>query len=285
MRVLVTGATGFIGRNLLAVLTADHEVFALTRGEVPDDRQEAHWIEEDLCSLRAASLPAQIDAVVHLAQSRRYREFPDGAADMFAVNVESTFRLLEYARGAGAEIFVLASTGGVYGGSPAPITEDDEIDPVGFYPASKAAAETLASGYDSALATVVLRFFFVYGPGQEKMLVPSLIERVRSGDEIVIDGDPGLRMNPIHVCDAVQAFEPALRLGRSDVFNVAGEEAVSITDLLGVIGQELGTEADVRHTDAEPPGDLVAANRKLKDVLGVTPRISLAEGIRSMLQP
>jgi nucleoside-diphosphate-sugar epimerase len=114
------------------------------------------------------------------------------------------------------------------------------------------------------------------------MLMPSLIEKVRAGEELTVQGADGLRINPIHVADAVRVFEPALALTEHGVFNIAGDETISISELIGLIEQEVGHSAVVTSTDGSPT-DLVAANQKMKDVLGVTPRISLAEGIRSML--
>lgn len=281
MRTLVTGATGFVGSHLVPTLAKRHEVFAMTRTGPGEALENVSWVEQDL-SQPLDGLPERIDAVIHLAQSRRYREFPEGSPDMFAVNVESTFRLLEYARSAGARAFLHASTGGVYGGSPEPVTETSPIQVLGFYPASKWSAEALVAGYESAFLTVVFRFFFVYGPGQTGMLMPSLIEKVRSGEELTVQGEHGLRINPIHVADAVGVFEPALELEEGDVFNVAGDETVSIRELIGLIEQEVGRPAVVSSSDGHTE-DLVGANEKMKDVLGVTPRISLAEGIRSML--
>lgn len=282
MRVLITGATGFVGSNLVLALAPGHDVYALARTAPIGAAPNVSWLEQDLAQ-PLAGLPEQIDAVIHLAQSRRYREWPEGSPDMFAVNVGSTFRLLDYARAAGARAFVHASTGGVYGGSAEPVAEDAPIDvSAGFYPASKWSAEALVAGYGSAFVTVVFRFFFVYGPGQTGMLMPSLIEKVRSGEELTVQGENGLRINPIHVADAVRVFEPALELGEHGVFNVAGDETVSIRELIGLIEQEVGRRAVVTSTDGTPT-DLVAANQRMKDVLGVTPRIALAEGIRSML--
>src|SRR3954469_3026719 len=100
MRVPVTGANGFIGSHLLPELTARQEVIALTRsGPPPEAEPLVDWVVQDLAEpLMERKLPARIDAVVHLAQSARYKEFPDGAADVYAVNVHSTFQLLEWAR-------------------------------------------------------------------------------------------------------------------------------------------------------------------------------------------
>jgi len=281
MRILLTGAAGFIGRHGLARLEAEHDLFPLVR-EAPDESRE--WIVQDLAQpLDVTLLPERIDAVIHLAQSHRYREFPDGAEDVYAVNVNSTFQLLEYARRAGARTFVLASTGGIYGYSYEALVETDPANPLNFYLTSKHVAESLLANYQAFFQTVVFRFFFVYGRGQGSMLVPTLIDKVRKGDQISIAGRPGQRINPIHVSDAVEAFPRALELERSDVFNVAGEEIVSIRELVDVIEQATGEAAHVRHIDPEHEGDLIGDNSRMKELLGVHPQTSLLEGIRSML--
>jgi nucleoside-diphosphate-sugar epimerase len=281
VRILVTGADGFIGRRVLARLDSEHEIHAVVR-RAPDASRD--WVVQDLARpLDRRQLPDRMDAVIHLAQSRRYRDFPEGAEDVYAVNVGSTFHLLEYARAAGVKSFVLASTGGIYGYSYEALVESSPANPLNFYLTSKHLAESLVANYQAFFHTVLFRFFFVYGPGQAGMLVPSLLEKVRKGDQITIAGRPGQRINPIHVDDAVGVFAPALELNRSDVFNVAGDEVVSVRELVGVIEEATGEPANVRHVKPEHQGDLVGDNARMKDVLGLRPRISLLDGIRSML--
>jgi UDP-glucose 4-epimerase len=282
MRILVTGANGFIGRHLVRELAPRHEIHALARGPAGDAPEGVHWIEQDLTE-PLAGLPDALDAVVHLAQSRHYKEFPERADDIFAVNVTGTFRLLEYAREAGAGSFVFASTGGVYGHSYERFVETDPVSPLDFYLTSKYAAELLTANYKRFFHTIVLRFFFVYGPGQEGMLIPNLLGRVRQGETVTVQGPAGLRINPIYVGDAVRVFEPAPALDRSEVFNVAGDEAVHLAQLVGLMGRVTGNEPAIEHTSDSPDGDLVADNRRMKEVLGVTPQTSLAAGLSSML--
>jgi nucleoside-diphosphate-sugar epimerase len=281
MRVLVTGAAGFIGQRLVADLAARHDVVALARGPRPDRLADTvDWLEHDLSEpLPYARLPQRIDGIVHLAQSARYKDFPAGAADIFAVNVHSTFRLLEWARAAGAETFVLVSTGGLYGYSSTPLAEDDEVRPGSLYFRSKYAAEMLLGGYNDLLRAVVLRPFFVYGEGQRRMLIPRLAAQIQRCEEIVIDGNPGLRINPLHVDDAVQAFEPALAGTVSGVVNLAGREVVSISQLVASLGEALGIEPNVRHRATDVDGDLVAAVERMQGELGVVPRVRLREGL------
>jgi len=283
MKILVTGATGFIGSYLVRRLAAQHEVIGLARRPPPPGGPVV-WIAQDLAvGGEYRALPAQIDAVIHLAQSRFYRQFPQQAPDIFAVNVQSTFHLLEYARHAGARCFILASSGGVYGYSPRRCVETDPLHPDGFfYAGTKSAAEALISGYQSILHSVILRFFFVYGPGQQGMLIPTFRQKIRNGEPIVIDGDPGLRINPIHVEDAIRAFEPALHLTHSVVINIAGEEIVSMRDLVMRIAQVLGKEAVISHSETTRVGDLVGDATRMHELLGIHPHISLWEGLRSL---
>lgn len=287
MKLLVTGAAGFIGSHLIEHLAGRHALYAVTRRPPPPALADrAHWIEQDLVRLDPDALPARIDGVVHLAQSAHYRHFPDGAPDVFAVNVGSTFSLLEYARSAGARTFVLASTGGVYGHRPHPISErDDEPRPSTFYFRSKRSAELLAEAYAELFAVVVLRLFFVYGAAQRRMLIASLIDKVVAGEPIVVDGEPGLSINPIHVDDAVRVFEPALTLGRSATLNVAGPERVTLTELVRRIGEIAGRPPAITYNAAQPEGDLVADIGRLREVLGVTPAIPLADGLRDAIVP
>lgn len=277
MRVLLTGASGFVGRRLLAQLEGcGHEVIALAR--TPLD-----GIETVVADLAAGSLELpHVDAVVHLAQSRRYREFPDGAADMVAVNVHATFALLDHARRTGASHFVYASTGAVYAPSFRPLREDDAVGPVGFYPRSKLAGELLVEGYADDLVTVILRPFAIYGEGQQGMLLANLAARILADDEVVVQGSPGLRINPVHVDDAARAFAAALQLQRSDVVNVAGDVAVTLPELAEMLADLGGREARVRHAEGDS-SSLVADTSRMRDVLGVTPQMALRDGLAGLV--
>lgn len=284
--ILITGASGFVGRNLLTELAPRHEIVALSRVPLVNPGPGVAVVEHDLTRpLDYAKLPAHIDAVIHLAQSKHYKQFPERAQDIFDVNVRGTFDLLEYARHAGAESFVFTSSGGVYGYSYERFVETDPVSPLNFYLSSKYAAELFLANYTHIFRTVVLRLFFVYGPGQSGMLIPSLLERVRQGEAVRIEGNPGIRINPIHVADVVKVFEPALGLQQSELLNVAGEEAVTLTELVQHMGRVTGQAPMLSYGPAGAGGDLLGDNSHLKRILALTPRVSLEEGLASMLQP
>ena len=282
MRVLVTGASGSIGSRLVERLAPANQVFALARGGGPE-LEGVEWIRLDLSHpLDPAALPAKVDAVAHLAQSDRYRDFPDGAMDLFAVNVQSTAALLDYARGAGAGSFVLASTGGCYETSPDPVSEDAPLAMPGPYFRSKRMAELLVENYAGEFGGGILRLFFAYGPGG-KLLVSRLASQLLAGEEIVIEGDPGMSMNPIYVDDAAAALQAALGLSEQTVVNVAGDEVVRVRELVERLAQALGREARIQ-AGGDSPGDLVADTSRMRSLLGVRPEVDLDRGLKAVAE-
>jgi UDP-glucose 4-epimerase len=282
MRVLVTGGTGLIGSKLLERLMPGNEVFAVTRGGGPE-LEGVEWVRQDLSEpLDPAALPGTVDAIAHLAQSERYRDFPEGAMDLFAVNVQSTASLLEYGRRAGAGAFVLASTGGCYAPSPSPIAEDAPLATPSPYLRSKRMAELLVENYRGDLGGAILRFFFVYGPAG-KLLVARLANKILAGEEIVIEGDHGMAMNPIYVEDAAAAVEAALGLSEQATINIAGDEVLRVRELVERLAEAIGREARIRAAGVAP-GDLVADTSLMRSLLGTRAQVDLDRGLRAVAE-
>lgn len=286
-RLLITGATGFLGTRLTARLQAAHEVWALGRRKPADASDRVHWLIQDFAAERwTVRLPDRIDAVIHLAQSPNYRDFPAAAAEIFAVSAAATMRLADWARGAGATHFVLASTGGLYGTCDQPVRESDppveDHGPLGFYFASKRASELIVSQYSSAMTTAVLRGFFIYGAGQSnQMLMPRLAASVRERRPITLQGRDGIRINPIHVDDAARAVERCLDLKGSSVINIAGPEAVSLRRIAELMSDALQIPAVFALDETAQPRHLVADIGRMRSVLG-DPSIAIAEGIAEL---
>jgi UDP-glucose 4-epimerase len=279
VRILVTGAGGLVASRLVPRLAASHEVVGVARpGGSPLDL-DVETIEADLAALDVGALPHDLDAIVHLAQSRAFRDFPDRAAHVVAVNVESTARLLDHARRAGASTFVYASSGSVYGDRGGPVDEEAPLNPPTHYAATKAAADLLVQSYAGVLDTVVLRPFAIYGSGQRGMLVPNLLARLRADETIEIEGEPGIRLSPIHVDDAARAFEAALTLGRAGVVNVAGDEVVSLRALVELLAEADGRSARIVHVGDGDGGASVGDNTRMRTELGVEPTTRLAGGL------
>jgi len=258
-RILITGARGFIGRFLVQLCHEHHETFALDRlSSDLDVTGGVHWLNCDLTQpLTYESLPANVDTVIHLAQSLQYRDFPQGAEDMFQVNVMATYKLAEWARQHRVKRFIFASTGNVY--KPAmtmkKLTEEDECGPVSMYAATKLSAEYLLHPYAAFFQVVITRLFGVYGPQQHQMLIANMIQRVQRREEITLAGGAGIYLTPIFVDDCVRVLE-YLAVNPLEnpvnILNVAGDQVLSLAEIVNEIAHQLHEQPVVKATDEQP---------------------------------
>jgi nucleoside-diphosphate-sugar epimerase len=255
MRVLVTGATGFIGQRVVRRLAQDnHEIYGLVRESARALPHCTPVVWDIGVARRPANLPARLDAVVHAAQSRNYRNFPADALEITSVNVAGTVALLDYAAGIGVGRFCLISSGTVYEPYGGELKEDAALDPPGILGASKLAAETVARPYGALFPLAILRLFFPYGPGQQDRLVPDLIGRLRGGRPIQIapDGE-GLRLVPTFVDDIAEVIVSALTESWRGTLNVSAPTAVSIRRLAETIAGMLGARPHFEMVEQHSP--------------------------------
>jgi len=282
---LLTGATGFIGTCLWGELLLKHKVFAVGRQERQPGEEGVTWIRADLSRPNVEqSLPDKIDVIVYMAQARQYHDFPNGALDVFNVNVSSLLFFLEYARQKEARKFVFTSSANVYKRSCQRITETCPTEATSFYARSKRIGEMLIESYADYFRCVVLRLFTVYGPNQKGTLIPSLAERVRHYRPIEVQGKRGLEVSPIFVTDVSAAIQAVVEKDDSrhgvDVLNVGGDEAVGIYELGCMIGKVLRMSPRFEFVSGEEPGGWIADSSKLKEAFGVGPFITLEDGLQ-----
>ena len=143
MKILVTGAAGFIGNHLITALAKEHLVYALVNIEQRLPRSSScEKIEMDLNSFTDfKKLPPQVDIIVHLAQANV--PFPEEGRKMFNVNTLSTQMLLDYGRNVGITGFIFASSGSIYGSGTKPFKETDPTACPDFYSFTKYKANQL----------------------------------------------------------------------------------------------------------------------------------------------
>jgi nucleoside-diphosphate-sugar epimerase len=282
MRVLLTGATGYIGRNLLPALLHEHDVAVVVRRAVDLcahprlDLVIGDWVD----SIDLGRLPGGVDVVVHFAVAGA--SFLEAARELFEVNTTSTLHLLEYSRRVGAAHFVLASTADVYGNSIGRRDEADPARPTSFCAATKYASELLLHPYKRSLTTCVLRLYHPYGPGQTDRLIPRVGERVLSGLPVRIPPGGRPHLTPPYIDDVVHALSHVLRNRTAGVFNVAGETLLSIRDLAIRIACALGSPITFDELGGET-GDLAGDNTRIKGILAEGPRAGSGEGLGRVL--
>jgi UDP-glucose 4-epimerase len=286
--ILVTGSNGLLGRNLIQSLSRENEVHALVRVLPPDPVPHVHYHAVNLSELgETGSLPKRMDTIIHLAQSSHFRDFPERALDVFRVNVESTAWLLDYATRSEAKHFIYASSGGVYGSGNRAFDENSPIvatGDLGYYLGSKLCGEVLVQNYASLMQVTVLRFFFMYGALQKRsMLIPRLVDNIKASSVISLQGQDGIRINPVHVDDATQAIISlvASGKGKSATFNIAGPDVLTLREIASIIGNKLSTEPEFQILGGEP-SDLVADNSAMRKELH-EPEVHFDDGVQGLI--
>jgi UDP-glucuronate 4-epimerase len=302
MKVLVTGAAGFIGSTLTSRLLAEgHDVVgidAFTDYYDPRIKREnlrrisrpgLRFIEEDINRLDLEPLFADVEVVYHLAgqpgvRSSWGREFTRYTRD----NVDATQRLLEAAlHGPRLSRFVYASSSSIYGAAERyPTVETDRPQPFSPYGVTKLAAEHLCLSYTANhdLPTVCLRFFTVYGPHQRPDMGFARFSRaVHLGEAIELYGGGEQVRDFTYVDDVVDANirVAAAEIPAGSVFNVAGGVSTTINEVLELLGEISGKEVLVKHSGVMP-GDAVrtgGSTEALHAATGWTPRTALRDGL------
>ncbi len=290
MRVLVTGAAGFLGYAVAALLVEQgHQVTGLTRSRtsaLPTGVQRLHGDLRTPDTLPTAL--AEVDAVCHLAGLTKLRESRTAPLDYWHTNLGGTFTLLDrLARAPGARV-VLASSCTVYDAQAGqPISETATVAPSSPYATSKLAADQAAADLAAtgAIGAISLRAFNVAGavPGHPDRdttrLIPQLLA-VQQGQapELVVNGDGTAVRDFVHVADMATAFALALHAcqpGHWRSYNVGSGHPSTIHDVIATAETVTGRPVPRRHAAAaHEPATLVADSTRIQSELGWQPRKS-----------
>jgi nucleoside-diphosphate-sugar epimerase len=252
MRVLVTGGGGFIGCHLVeSQLAQGHEVRAadldLKALEPRSGHPRLERIKVDINDQDAVrALVDGVDVVYHLASVHLDVTRPDEVYRR--VNVEGTANLVEAASAAGVRRFVHCSSAGVFGDRKVPPAADEQSDcnPTHIYEQSKLDGERAAIevARRRGVFLVVARPAWVYGPGCPRTV--KLLRMAGSGRFVMFGSGRTLRQ-PIYVADVVRGLE---RCAEADVvplevYLLAGESAVTIADLVRLVGDAQGVSTTI----------------------------------------
>ena len=287
MRVLVTGATGFIGPHAVSALAAaGHEIVSSSRALSGPPGAALH-VAYDFAATEPFPDVGHIDAIVHLAGDGNVQRAMAEPERIVQINAQGTLRALEVARRNDA-LFVLASTQRVYQPRPEPLAEDCVRQPTNPYGYSKLAAELFVemAGRVFGVRGAILRFFAVYGPGHmitsgTSGVVAILGQRAIAGKPMVVLGRQ--RKDLVDVSDAVHGIVLALEHPSLPPrpYNIATGVPTSVLDLARSIRGVVGADREIVEDYSEGnPGDLVADIARARDELGYEPRVGLEEGLR-----
>lgn len=284
MKIVLTGATGLLGRSFIENCNPEDEYICLVRdpeAKLLKNIEHIQFLEQDLSKpLDIKRLPACIDGVVHLAQSLNYRDTCGSTEDIFNINVYSTFNLLEYAKKANASYFMYSSTGSVYEENYHQTSEGAYVSPHSLYASSKLAGEILLRSYRNYFDTCIMRLFFLYGKYQKSdRLIAKIYENIKNGLPIILHNEEGLKFTPTYCDDVVTIIKKALKEKWRGCYNVASFEITTIKEVSLKLGELLGKAPLFLTSPSIKPSCIIPNLECLKQVYTQTQFTSLREGL------
>ena len=304
MKILVTGAAGFIGSHLSHRLLADgHEVVGLDDLNdyyevklkedrlallTPHDRFEFVKLDvADRAGMERLFAEGGFERVAHLAAQAGVRYSLVNPHSYVDSNIVGFMNILEGCRHHGVEHLVYASSSSVYGANKKlPFSETDNVDhPVSMYAATKKANELMAHTYTHlfGLPTTGLRFFTVYGPwGRPDMAAFLFARAIVAGKPIEVFNHGDMLRDFTYVDDIVEGVVRTLDAPNGyQLFNIGNHTPTRLLDFIGILEELLGREA-IKELKPIQPGDVpttFADVDALQQAVGFAPKTDLHGGL------
>ena len=303
MKIVITGAAGFIGSHLTERLLEDgctvvgvdsFDRFydpAVKRRNIagPLSNPRFELVEADIRDKAAMerAIGDDTDVIVHLAARAGVRPSIAEPGLYADVNINGTVGLLEIARQRNIPRFIFASSSSVYGNNEkVPFSEEDNVDfPISPYAATKKAGELICHTYHHLYGTAItcLRFFTVYGPRQRPDLAIHKFARlIEAGTPIPVYGDGTMMRDFTYIDDIIAGVVAAIdRCTDYEIYNLGESQPISVKDLIAELEHALDKKA-IRDYQPTQPGDV---DRTYADVtkaemhLGYKPSTDIRTGL------
>ncbi len=305
MRILVTGAAGFLGSHLCDRLLAEgHEVVGMDNFLTGDPQNLAHlagherfsFIRHDVTEF--IFVPGKVDAVLHFASpASPNRKSPYGYPNLpiqtLKVGAMGTHHALGVAKAHGAR-FLMASTSEVYGDPevhPQPESYWGRVNPIGersVYDEAKRYAEAMTMAYHRfhGVDTRIVRIFNTYGPRMrldDGRVIPNFIKQALRGEPLTVYGDGSQTRSFCYVDDLIDGIYRLLLSDEHEPVNIGNPAEFTILELAETVNRILGNQAGVvfleEARDRDDPQRRCPDISRARRVLGWEPKISLEEGL------
>lgn len=304
MKILVTGAAGYVGSHLINKILederfADYEIVGVDNFLVGKEEnyelikkdKRVSLVYGDVCDRDfIKDLVEDVEIIYHLAAISGVVPCNKNPRLAFKVNVEGTLNALEQSIREDVEYFVYPSSAAVYGEIDGDLAKEDmPPNPLNNYGAMKASCEALCKAYYNSygLGTVVLRFTNIYGVGtypKWRTVVTNFIKRALTGEPLIIHGSGEQKRDFVHIDDVAEIYKLVINpKAKGEVFNAGGGYTASVKELANIvasIAKEKGIEVEIRFKEARESKERTFAYdvSKIKS-LGFEPKYDIRKGV------
>ena len=306
MKILITGAAGFIGSHLCEALIKEHEVIGIDNFcdfyDIKIKRNNIKGLAKfDNFQIIKADIRSKsemedvfsyhkFDLIIHLAAMAGVRPSIIDPVLYTEVNINGTVNLLEQCKKHNIKKFIFASSSSVYGNNKkVPFAESDPVDlPISPYAATKKSGELICHTYHhlEKISMAVLRFFTVYGPRQRPDLaIHKFARKIIAGESIPVFGDGSTQRDYTYIDDIIDGILKSVDFVDNgchyEIFNLGESQTISLSKMISTIENSLGKKA-VKEILPLQPGDVdqtYADISKAKKLLGYCPKTKFKDGV------
>uniref|UniRef100_A0A7C5UVG1 NAD-dependent epimerase/dehydratase family protein n=1 Tax=candidate division CPR3 bacterium TaxID=2268181 RepID=A0A7C5UVG1_UNCC3 len=294
-KVLVTGAAGFIGQNLVnRLLNEGAYVIAFDNFSYGKKENLSKFVNEiiigDVANKEDLDKVKDVDYVFHFGAPSSVILFNRDPVSCFHTTVCGFLNILEWAKKRNIEKLIYPSSGSVYGNTSLPQSEDMLPKPVNLYCVAKLACETLAKNYFNEVPSVGLRIFAGYGPGEEHKkdfasVITLFLRSILNNQAPVIYGDGTQKRDFVYIDDVINSIIASVKEGvKNTIINVGSGKSYSFNEALDILSSILGKTIKAIYIN-RPTNYLentLADITKMKKILKISP-LSLEEGLKKYL--
>jgi len=293
-KVLVTGGAGFIGSHVVKRLLEERaQVIVLdnfSEGKKDNIPEDCTFINGDIRDRKALDRVGPVDYLFNFGAPSSIILFNSKPVACVDITVCGFLNILEWAKDVKVKKIVYPTSGSVYGSTPVPQSEEDQVMPMNLYGISKQTCEHIAGLYNDKLQIIGLRIFAGYGPGEEHkgdfaspitLFLSSMIKDERP----IVYGDGTQSRDFIYIDDIIEALIRSVERDVVGIVNVGSGKAYSFNEVIYCINQSLGKDIEPIYVD-KPVNYLektLANITKMKEVLDITP-LDLKKGLQRYLQ-
>ncbi len=280
--VLITGGRGFIGSRLASVLSKDNNVKVF---DIKDGKDIGNF---DLLKKELKN----VDILFHFAGLISVEESMKKPLEYIDKNIIGSYNVLRAAQEDGVKKVVFASSASVYGDYPEnPKKEDMPLLPKSPYAFAKITTERFMEHFNSiGLKTVPLRFFNIYGPGQNvnspyAAVIPIFIKKALNNEDLIIYGDGNQTRDFIYIDDVINACILASEKG-SGALNIGSGIPVSVNEIAKLIVELTNSKSKIGHIENRS-GDIIHSLSDIsraKDILGFEPKYDIRTGLKKTIE-
>jgi nucleoside-diphosphate-sugar epimerase len=271
--ILLVGSSGFLGRNFLDVCRSAGIGLSIVNRSMQESFSEQQFLLHDL-----EHIPDVFDTVVNLSAHIPYGEMDLVSPELFEVNTILAYRLVRQFPSAH---HVYSSSVSVYASNcQQPVDEFAPTQTLNAYGASKLAGECFVR---SVLKQTILRFSSLYGCGMSpSTFLPKLVNTALRGEPITLFGDGQRAQDYLHVRDAARMILASIQTPEYGIYNAVNGQSVSNLQLAELVaGLVPDTKILFNGSDLSP--SMSYSNRKFQSTYGLTPAVTLKEGVEEMV--